>query len=174
VESRSSSDFFGLFGLEPRFDLDPAALEKAYLERSKDAHPDRFASAPAAERAAAVGRAMTLNEAYKTLKRPVARAEYLLARTGQGIGDHDKVDVTFLSEVLELREELASARAAADLGEVSRLEHAMKARHATLVAALAPAFAANDLARAKQIVIELRYVARYLEECDAALDEDAA
>jgi molecular chaperone HscB len=163
-----------LLGLEPRFDLDVAAIEKAYLERSKDAHPDRFASAPAAERAAAVGRAMTLNEAYKTLKRPVARAEYLLARAGQGIGDHDKVDVAFLSEVLELREELALARAAGKLDDVARLEKAMKARHAALVAALAPAFAANDLARAKQLVIELRYVARYLEECDAALDEDAA
>jgi molecular chaperone HscB len=174
VESRSSSDLFALFGLEPRFDLDTAELERAYLDRSKDAHPDRFAGAPAADRARAVSRAMELNDAYKTLKRPVARAEYLLARAGQGIGDHEKVDVSFLSEVLELREELADARAAGKLDDVARLEKAMKARHAGLVAGLAPAFAANDLARAKQLVIELRYVARYLEECDAALDEDAA
>ena len=174
AESRSSSDLFAALGLEPRFDVDVAELERAYLERSREVHPDRFATAPAAERVAALSRAMEVNDAYKTLKRPVARAEYLLARAGQGIGDHEKVDLTFLSEVLELREELAAARAAGRLDEVAKLEKAMKARHAALVAELAPSFAAGDLARVKRALIELRYVARYLEECDAALDEDAA
>jgi molecular chaperone HscB len=174
VESRSSSDLFAVLGLEPRFDVDAQQLEQAYLARSREVHPDRFATAPAAERVVALGKSMAVNEAYKTLKRPVARAEYLLARAGQGIGDHERVDVSFLAEVLELREELAAARAAGQLDRVATLEQAMKARHAALVAELAPAFAVADLARAKRVAIELRYVARYLEECDAALDEDAA
>jgi molecular chaperone HscB len=174
VESRSSSDFFGLLGLPARFDIDAAALDQAYLERSREVHPDRFATAPAAERVAVLQKSMQLNEAYQTLKKPVPRAEYLLARAGTGIGDHEKVDVAFLGEVLELREELADARRANRLDDVARLEKAMKARHAALVAALAPAFASGDLAAAKRTLIKLRYVARYLEECDAALDEDAA
>jgi molecular chaperone HscB len=174
VESRSSSDLFGLFGLPPRFDVDAAALEKAYLERSREVHPDRSATAPAAERVAMLQKSMQLNEAYQTLRKPVPRAEYLLTRAGVGIGDHEKVDVTFLAEVLELREELAAARQAGKLDDVAGYEKQMKARHAGLVGGLAPAFAAGDLAAAKRILIELRYVARYLEECDAALDEDAA
>ncbi len=173
MESRSSSDLFGLLGLEPGFDVDAAALEQAYLERSRVVHPDRFVSAPAAERVAALQQSMQLNLAYQTLRKPVSRAEYLLARGGSGIGDHEKVDVTFLDEVLELREELSLARRAGRLEDVARLEKAMKSRHAGLVAGLAPAFAARDLPRAKELLIELRYVARYLEECDAALDEDA-
>jgi molecular chaperone HscB len=174
VESRSSSDFFASLGIEPRFDIDLAQLEAAFHARSAEVHPDRFASAPAAERVAALSRSMDLNQAYKTLKRPVPRAEYLLARAGMGIAEGEKVDAAFLAEVLELREELEDARAAAKLDEVARLERAMKARHDGLVAGLGPAFAKGDLAEARKIVIELRYVARYLEACDAALDEDAA
>jgi len=178
VESRSSSDlsisFFGALGIEPRFDIDLGELERAFHARSAEVHPDRFASAPAAERVAALSKSMELNQAYKTLKRPVPRAEYLLARAGKGIAEGEKVDASFLAEVLELREELEEARAAAKLDEVTRLERVMKARHDGLVAGLAPAFAKGDLADARKIVIELRYVARYLEACDAALDEDAA
>jgi len=174
VESRSSSDLFALFGLREGFDLDRAALEQAYLERSRDAHPDRFATAPAAERAAAVGRAMELNQAYKTLKDPARRAEYLLGRAGVTIGANEQIDVGFLAEILELREELAEARAASRTAEVTRLEGEMKARKQALIAALGPALDGGALADAKRILIELRYVARYLDECDAALDEDAA
>jgi len=48
----SSSSYFSLLGLPERYDLDGAALERAYLERSKETHPDRFATAPSGERLA--------------------------------------------------------------------------------------------------------------------------
>lgn len=170
--------YFDLLGLPETFALDGAALEAAYLARSKDAHPDRFAQAPAAERVAALQRARTLNEAYKTLKKPVPRAEYLLARHGVTIGDHERLDdAAFLMEILELREELAAARVAGKLDDVGRLEAAMKQRHRALVDQLAPAFAAAErgdaaaLATIKRALIELRYVGRYLEECAASLDD---
>ena len=174
VESRSSSDLFALFGLPASFELDRGSLERAYLERARDAHPDRFAAAPAAERAAAVGRAMELNQAYKTLRDPVRRAEYLLGRAGVTIGGNEQIDAGFLAEVLDLREELAEARAAGRTADVARLEGAMKARRKALIAVLGPALAGGALDDAKRALIELRYVARYLDECEAALDEDAA
>jgi molecular chaperone HscB len=40
---------FAVLGLDARFDLDPQAIERAYFEKSKELHPDRFATAPAAE-----------------------------------------------------------------------------------------------------------------------------
>ena len=155
-----------------QFDLDPQVIERAFFDRSKELHPDRFASAPAAERVAALSRSRALNDAYQTLKKPVARAEYLLARAGVNIGDNEKLDPAFLMEILELREELAEARVAKKLPEVARLQRAMAERRAAAVARLQPLFESNDLAAIKEQLILLRYLNRYLEECDAALDEE--
>lgn len=170
--SSSGDDAFALLGLAPAFDVDLAALERAFFERSKALHPDRVAGAPAAERVAALSRSRALNDAYQLIKKPIARAEYLLERAGVTIGDNERLDPTFLMEVLELREELAGARAAGDLRLLERLQRAMRARRDEALAALSGLFAAGDHAAIKERLILLRYVNRYLEECDAALDED--
>ncbi len=175
--------------MPPRFDLDPQAIEKAFFERSKELHADKFASAPAAERVAALSKSRALNDAYQAIKKPVPRAEYLLARAGVPIGDNERLDPAFLMEILELREELAEARAAGKLPpsgdsredddrktrakrEVERLQGGMKRRRDEAVAALPALFAQSDLPGIKERLIVLRYLNRYLEECDAALDED--
>ena len=172
VERASSSDAFGLLGLPAQFDLDPSVIEKAFHDKSKDLHPDRFASAPAAERVAALSRSRALNDAYKTLKNPVGRAEYLLARAGVTIGDNERLDPAFLLEILELREELAEARVAKQTSLIEKLCGDMKSRRKAIVESLSPLFDANDLQAIKRQLITLRYLDRYLEECDAALDED--
>jgi molecular chaperone HscB len=168
----SSNDAFGLLGLPAQFDLDPSVIEAAFFDRSKELHPDRFANAPASERVAALSRSRALNDAYQTLKKPVARAEYLLARAGVKIGDNEQLDPAFLMEILELREELAEARAAKRTPEIERLCGAMKARRKASIDSLPALFDANDLSAIKTQLILLRYIDRYLEECDAALDED--
>jgi len=168
----ASGDPFGLLGLAPGFDVDLAALERAFFERSKAAHPDRVASATAAERIAALSRSRALNDAYQLIKKPVARAEYLLARAGVAIGDNERLDPTFLMAILELREELAEARAAGKTERVAQLQAVMQGRRGAALAELPALFAANDLAAIKERLILLRYINRYLEECDTALDED--
>jgi molecular chaperone HscB len=168
----SGDDPFALLGLAPAYDVDLAALERAFFERSKQLHPDRAAGATAAERVAVLSRSRALNDAYQLIKRPVPRAEYLLARAGVTIGDNERLDPAFLMEILELREELANARAAGDSALVERLQRVMKARRKESLDALPALFAAGDLAAIKDRLILLRYVDRYLEECDAALDED--
>jgi molecular chaperone HscB len=173
VESRSSSSYFSLLGLPEQFELDQAQIERAFLERSKETHPDRFATAPAGERLAAVQRTMELNDAYQTLRRPVRRAEYLLGRHGLTIGDNERIaDHDFLMRILSLREELSEARAVGRLAEVEAKQGTMRRHRKELVEALAKRFAADDLPGAKQTLIELRYVDRYLEECDAALEDE--
>jgi molecular chaperone HscB len=172
VERASSSDAFGLLGLPAQFDLDPQVIEKAFHDKSKDLHPDRFASAPAAERVAALSRSRALNDAYKTLKNPVGRAEYLLARAGVTIGDNERLDPTFLMEILELREELASARVAKQTSLIEKLCGEMKSRRKATLEKLPALFESNDLHAIKEQLMLLRYVDRYLEECDSALDED--
>jgi len=172
VASPSSSDAFALLGLPARFDLDAGAIEAAFFERTKDLHPDRFATAPAAERVAALSRSRALNDAYQTVKKPVPRAEYLLARAGVKIGDNEQLAPEFLMDVLELREELAEARVAGRTPEVERLRAAMAARRRAAVDRLPELFDREELAEIKQQLIVLRYLDRYLEECDAALDGD--
>ena len=117
----SSNDAFGLLGLPAQFDLDPQVIERAFFDKTKELHPDRFANAPAAERVAALSRSRALNDAYQTLKKPVPRAEYLLARAGVTIGDNERLDPEFLMQILELREELAEARVAKRTAQIEKL-----------------------------------------------------
>jgi molecular chaperone HscB len=170
--ARAGDGPFALLGLTPTYDVDPAALERAFFERSKALHPDRVAGAPAAERVAALSRSRALNDAYQLIKKPVSRAEYLLARAGVTIGDNERLEPAFLMEILELREELAEARAVGNRERVEVLQGAMKARRAEALDALPGLFAASDFAAIKHRLIVLRYIHRYLEECDTALDED--
>jgi len=172
VERASNSDAFSLLGLPAQYDLDPQVIERAFFERSKELHADKFATAPAAERVAALSKSRALNDAYQTLKKPMARAEYLLARNGVAIGDNERLDPAFLMQVLELREELAEAKVRNDRPSLERLQLAMIAQRDARLAELVPLFATGSLADVKRVVVTLRYIMRYLEECDAALDED--
>ncbi|MEO8707405.1 MAG: Fe-S protein assembly co-chaperone HscB [Kofleriaceae bacterium] len=192
--STSSVDAFGLLGLQPRFDVDRDVLERAFFERSKELHPDRFAQAPASERVVALSRSRALNDAYQVLKREVSRAEYLLGREGLTIGDNERIDPELVMELLEEREALAEARQANQLAEIERMQQSMRDRRTAALARVKELFAAFDasggalpaspvggaqapgidrgeLAAIKQQLILLRYVERYLEECDSALEE---
>jgi molecular chaperone HscB len=165
-------DPFALFGLTATFEVDLEALERAFFERSKAVQPGTLPSVAAAERVAALSASRALNDAYQLIKKPMSRAEYLLARAGVTIGDNERLDPTFLMEILELREELAEARAAGEGAKVAALQATMQARRADALAALPALFAAANFAAIKERLILLRYINRYLEECDAALDED--
>jgi molecular chaperone HscB len=178
------SDYFQMLGLDRRFAIDPAELERRYLERSREAHPDRQAGRPADERAAAAGEAMQLNIAYRTLRRQLSRAEHLLQLAGVRIGDNEPVEQDLLMEMLELREELAAARAAGDAAAIARLEAAARTRERAEFDRLGALFADFEssrqgeggpaLARIKDQVIRLRYLARYREAFDEDADESAA
>jgi molecular chaperone HscB len=172
VASPSSSNAFELLGLPKAFDLDPNVIEQAFFARSKDLHPDRFATAPAAERVAALSRSRALNDAYQVVKRPVARAELLLRDAGITIGDNERLDPEFLGRVLELREELAEAKAGKDKPRIETLRAAMIKRRGQVLAEVTELFRAGTLDEVKHRLIALRYVDRYIEECDIALDQD--
>jgi molecular chaperone HscB len=77
-----ATDYFTLFSLPPHLHLDLPALEKAFYAQSRKLHPDRFASKPLAEQEAALAASSQLNDAYRTLRSPIARTEYLLSLEG--------------------------------------------------------------------------------------------
>src|SRR5678815_5907198 len=85
-----SRNHFQLFGLSERFRLDAAALDRAYQELQSEVHPDRYATAGETEQRLALQASARVNEAYRTLKDPVARAQYLLSLRGiDGVAELD-------------------------------------------------------------------------------------
>jgi molecular chaperone HscB len=78
---------FELLGLPAVFGIDPARLDQRYRELQGRVHPDRFAAASEAERRVAMQWATRANEAYRTLRDPLARARYLLSLKGYDTGE---------------------------------------------------------------------------------------
>ena len=101
-------DYFTLFGLPARYQLDTQALSLRFQDLQRQYHPDKFASGSQAEQLAAVSQSATINQAWQTLRHPLMRAEYLLSLHGFDIRSeqHTVRDTAFLMEQLELREEL--------------------------------------------------------------------
>jgi molecular chaperone HscB len=78
----SATDYFSLFGLPQHLHLDLVALERTFYAQSRKLHPDRFAHLPKPAQQAALAASSELNDAYRTLKSPIARTEYLLSLHG--------------------------------------------------------------------------------------------
>ncbi|MBI3680910.1 MAG: Fe-S protein assembly co-chaperone HscB [Acidobacteria bacterium] len=105
-------DHFQLFGLKRRLSLDAAGLQERFYELSRECHPDRYARRPAGERQKAEQASALLNDAYRTLRDPISRAEYLLKQEGFDIGEQRGKDVPpeLLEEVFELNMALEGLR----------------------------------------------------------------
>jgi molecular chaperone HscB len=111
-----SKNYFELFGLPLGYDLDPEALASRYRELQRVVHPDRYANASEQERRLSLQAASHINEAFETLKDPIARGAYLLALHGIDLQAQQETtqDAAFLMEQMELREELAGIRDQSD------------------------------------------------------------
>jgi len=128
-----TSDYFTFFTLPRHLHLDTTALEKSFYTLSRKLHPDRFASKPLAEQEAALAQSSLLNDAYRTLKDPILRTQYLLTLEGVELEEQSKaateaaratgtqkkqiVPPELLEEVFELNMQLAEMRAAKQMGE---------------------------------------------------------
>ena len=113
-------DYFAFLGVPRKLNLDAADLEQRFRALSRQFHPDYFYNAPPAERRASLERSSYLNDAYRTLRQPISRIEYLLELEGldrrrSERGDaaaepDDKVPPALLEEVFALNEELDEVR----------------------------------------------------------------
>ncbi len=107
-------DYFAFLGQPRRLNIDQGELERTFRALSRQFHPDYFHNAPLAERRASLERSSYLNDAYRTLKQPIARIAYLLELEGFGTtgpGQAAKeVPPALLEEVFSLNEELDEVR----------------------------------------------------------------
>ncbi len=126
-------DYFTFFGFPRKLNLDTAELEKEFYALSRRLHPDVFGQAEARERAWSLEQSSMLNDAYRTLKDPIKRTEYLLRLEGVEMEEQSKqatekaratgelkkqvVPPDLLEEVFELNLHLEELRAQKKVGE---------------------------------------------------------
>ncbi|MBN9694582.1 MAG: Fe-S protein assembly co-chaperone HscB [Zoogloea sp.] len=165
-------DYFALFGLPVSFAIDVARLEQAYLDIQAKVHPDRFAHLPDADKRLSMQWATHANEAFRTLKTPLARGQYLLEMQGvdPAFETNTAMSPEFLMEQMEWREALGEAREAADEDTLEELSQRLRASSRDLVARLASALdERKDLALAADTVRRLKFLEKLQHEINDAL-----
>src|SRR5216684_229285 len=127
---REKGDYFSLFGLPRKLWIEMPALEKKFLELSWKLHPDKFVNASSEEQELSLKNSSELNDAYRVLREPVARVEYLLELEGmRKEGEHkQQAPPELLEEVFELNESLDELREAkASGGDLASLKSRLQA-----------------------------------------------
>jgi molecular chaperone HscB len=155
------TDYFRFFGLPQKLSLDEGTLEGQFHKLSWKLHPDNFVRASQFERDLSLERSSELNDAYRTLKEPIARVEYLLLKRGLRKEGTTKQQAPpeLLEEVFELNESLDELREArAEGGETAALRGRLEAAQE------------NFQQKLREVDAELAGVGR---EWDAAIDARA-
>jgi molecular chaperone HscB len=137
-------NYFEVFGLPKILNLDLGALEKRFHELSRQYHPDYYTTASAEEKQKALRMTALLNDAYRALRHPVRRVEYLLQSEGFK-PDGSKVPRSFLMEVFEINEQMEEVKSGgATKEQIDALRREIEERAANFDAQVAEASAEWD------------------------------
>jgi molecular chaperone HscB len=169
----SSPDYFELFGLPGNLEVDLADLEKRYYQLSRKWHPDLFARKSAEERALAEESSAILNDAYRTLKDPVRRAEYVLGRNGLDVAQAS-APPDLLEEVFELNMALEELREGDETARPQLIEARTRftAMREEADRQLLAEFANNEtetLGRIRAILNRRRYIQNLVRDVEKSL-----
>jgi molecular chaperone HscB len=174
------SDYYALLGIPRKLNLSQDELQARFYELSRRLHPDLFTRHPERERRYALEASSILNDAYRTLRDPVKRANYVLRQEGFDIGEQRSKDVPpeLLEEVFELNMALEELRGGDDSAR-PQLEAARRNFTAMLSGAdaeLQRLFETYDANAARDILAEIRttlnrrkYVQNLVTEVERAL-----
>jgi len=183
----AGSDHWAVLGLDRRLGVDRADLEQRFHRMNRRLHPDYFRLRPPEEQAVSLEASAAVNAAYRALRDPVSRVEYLLELEGMGLGTagQAKPPADLFEEIMELQEarmELQTADPDEAPALRARLEGAkaeLEARRAGTEAALTACFpewdAGDDaarrrvLGRLRDILATRAYLRTVLRDLGAAL-----
>ena len=118
------TDYFTVFGLPRKLALDAPTLQRRFYELSREHHPDFHQGAAAARQAEALAQSAMVNRAYRALRDPLARVEYLIAleegrEVREGATEKPRAPRELLEEMLEVQEALEEAKAEGMGGEAA-------------------------------------------------------
>jgi molecular chaperone HscB len=122
-------DYFTCLGLPRRLKIEAADIENKFYEMSRSFHPDFFQTKTETERTINLGNSALLNTAYRTLKDPIQRAEYLLrleAGSAKDIRNSPPADL--FEEILALQEDLEAFRGASEASSSPETLHPLRAK----------------------------------------------
>lgn len=165
-------DHFELLGLERGFRIDRDRLERQYLALSAKYHPDKHVGAPTSVRRKVMEISSALNEAYRTLRSPTARAEYLCQLMGIDLDSSDPqggapaMDQAFLVRMLDEREQMAEAKDKGPMALDEFREH-IEVEADSLLDAAVGALDGEEVEEAARKLVARRYLQRLLDEVDA-------
>ncbi|QYZ65348.1 MAG: cysteine desulfurase [Gammaproteobacteria bacterium (ex Lamellibrachia satsuma)] len=168
-----SKNYFELFGLPVGFIVDADSLSDRYRDLQRVIHPDRYANASEQERLLSLQGASRINEAFETLKDPIARATYLLTMHGIEMDAQKETtsDMAFLMQQMELREELEGVRNQDDPYEaVLDLRGRINKQIKTLVGQMAVQFESatpDQLEDAREILRKMRFLQKLRTEVES-------
>ena len=187
-------NYFEVFGLPRKLSLDLQELQRRFYDLSRRHHPDFHQTADALAQAASLEASALVNRAYRTLRDPLARVEYVVAlEEGREVREEasakPKPPVDLLAEMLEVQEALQEAKsegltaeAAARLRtERDRLEARRRAEETAVTEAAAEWDSAVDrgadrqplVDRFKQRLAARAYLRTVIDDLSQALGEDA-
>jgi molecular chaperone HscB len=132
-QSAGSQDYFSVFSLPRKLNLDSAALQREFYAKSRQLHPDNFATASPERQQWSLEQTSLLNDAFRTLKDPIARTKYLLELEGVKLEEQSSdatvaarengkekkqvVPPELLEEVFELNMQLQELKMAKQMGQ---------------------------------------------------------
>ncbi len=164
-----NQDHFSLFELPRRFAVDGAELDRRFRDMQARVHPDRHAHLGDAEKRLAMQWSTRVNEAYQTLRKPLARAEYLLLLAGIDVHRERTMPAEFLVSQMEWREAVEEARAGGDEAELDNLHRRIKKEMLAQYGRVEALLDAQDTAGAAGLVRQLMFQEKLLAEVDDAL-----
>ncbi len=185
-------DHFEVFGLPRRLAIDTAELQRKFYELSRRHHPDFHQTAPPEEQARALEASARLNAAYRALRDPILRVEYLVRLeegrdTKEGATAKPKAPPELLEEMFEIQEALAEAKAggldgagrAVLVAQRDRLTARLRDEEARLVGPLSqhwdaspPAARQRGLAAMKESLAIRAYLRTVIDDLTDALGEN--
>ena len=162
---------FELFGLEPKFSQDRAAIDARWKELQRQAHPDKFAAQGTSAQRIAMQWSVRINEAHQRLKDPLKRASYLCELNGAPVNaeNNTAMPADFLMQQIEWREALDDAKTPQSLDEIAL--QANKYGREKLLKLERAIDVECDFQLAVTYVRSLMFVERFVFEVDARLDQ---
>jgi molecular chaperone HscB len=167
-------DFFQLFNIPKRFQLDANLLEQNYRALQTQVHPDKFAHLSESERRVSMQWATRVNEGYQTLRKPLERARYLLLLNGVETQEETNtaMPVDFLMQQMEWREAIEEAQQAKDVAQLDTLLSKLRNDVKELQQALELNIdTQQDFIAAAGVVRKLKFIEKLSEQIDSALNE---
>ncbi|KAI4300601.1 hypothetical protein L6164_033958 [Bauhinia variegata] len=157
-----SVNYFDIFGSEKKYDIEDKNLEGKYKEWQKKLHPDLVHSKSKMERDFAAEQSSRVIDAYRTLKKPLLRAIYLLKLEGVEVDEEQTVsDPELLAEIMEIREAVEEADGSEALKRIlSQMQDKLK----HLSDSFDNAFQSRSFEEAKTTIQRMTYYERVIEE----------